>query len=287
MTDDITMLISEISEEIGRLSVLQEGHITPHLRRKNRIRTIHSSLAIENNTLTLDQVTAIIDGKRVLGNPNEIREVRNAYEAYELMLELDPLSVDDLLKAHGLMMAGLIPENGRFRAKGVGVFDGEKIIHMAPPAELVPGQINDLIEWYSMSSLHPLIKWKELFYWLPIEELIQSRQKEYYEAFNLANNVSDSSCFVTLMLEIIRDTLRNTDQVSDQVTDQVDSSVQRLLSVLGDETLSAAEIMKRLGFSHRPSFKKNYLDPALEAHLIERTIPDKPNSSKQRYRKVY
>ena len=130
-------------------------------------------------------------------------------------------------------------------------------------------------------------KWKELFYWLPIEEIIQSRQKEYYEAFNKANNASDSSCFVTLMLEIIRDTLRNTDQVSDQVTDQVDSSVQRLLSVLGDETLSAAEIMKRLGFSHRPSFKKNYLDPALEAHLIERTIPDKPNSSKQRYRKVY
>ena len=92
MTDDITMLVSEISEEIGRLSVLHEGHITPHLRRKNRIRTIHSSLAIENNTLSIDQVTAIIDGKRVLGNPNEIREVRNAYEAYELMLELNPRS---------------------------------------------------------------------------------------------------------------------------------------------------------------------------------------------------
>lgn len=145
MTDDMTMLVSEISEEIGRLSVLQEGHVTPHLRRKNRIRTIHSSLAIENNTLSIDQVTAIIDGKRVLGNPNEIREVRNAYEAYELMLELNPLSVDDLLKVHGLMMAGLIPENGRFRAKCVGVFDGEKIIYMVPPAGFVPRQICDLI----------------------------------------------------------------------------------------------------------------------------------------------
>ena len=316
MTDDITMLVSEISEEIGRLSVLHEGHITPHLRRKNRIRTIHSSLAIENNTLSIDQVTAIIDGKRILGNPNEIREVRNAYEAYDLMLELDPLSVVDLLKAHGLMMDGLIPENGRFRAKGVGVFEGEKIIHMASPAELVPGQISDLIGWYRESRLHPLIKssvfhyefefihpfadgngrmgrmwhtiflgkWKELFYWLPIEELIQSRQKEYYEAFNKANNASDSSCFVTFMLEVIRDTLKDTDQVSDQVTDQVDSPIQRLLSVLGDEALSAAEIMKRLGLSHRPTFRKNYLDPALEAHLIERTIPDKPNSSKQKYR---
>ena len=318
MTDDMTMLVSEISEEIGRLSVLHEGHITPHLRRKNRIRTIHSSLAIENNTLSLDQMTAIIDGKRILGNPNEIMEVRNAYEAYDLMLELDPLSVDGLLKAHGLMMAGLIPENGRFRSKGVGVFDGEKIIHMAPPAEFVPGQINDLLGWYRESSLHPLIKssifhyefefihpfadgngrmgrmwhtlllgkWKELFYWLPIEELIQSRQKEYYEAFNRANTASDSSCFATLMLEIIRDTLRNTDQVGDQATGQVDSSVQRLLSVLGDETLPATEIMKRLGLSHRPTFRKNYLDPALEAHLIERTIPDKPNSSKQKYRKT-
>ena len=91
MTDDITMLVSVISEEIGRLSALQEGNITPHQRRTNRIRTIHASLAIENNTLTIDQVTAIIDGKRILGNPNEIREVRNAYEAYELILELDPL----------------------------------------------------------------------------------------------------------------------------------------------------------------------------------------------------
>ena len=129
-------------------------------------------------------------------------------------------------------------------------------------------------------------KWKELFYWLPIEELIQSRQKEYYEAFNKANNASDSSCFVTFMLEVIRDTLKDTDQVSDQVTDQVDSPIQRLLSVLGDEALSAAEIMKWLGLSHRPTFRKNYLDPAMEAHRIERTIPNKPNSCKQEYLKI-
>ena len=325
ITDEMTVLVSEISEEVGRISVLQEGHVTPHLRRKNRIRTIHSSLAIENNTLSIDQVTAIIDGKRVLGNPNEIREVRNAYDAYELMLELDPLSVDDLLKAHGLMMAGLIPENGVFRTSGVGVFNGQKVIHMAPPAEFVPGQIKDLIAWYKDSRLHPLIKssvfhyefefihpfadgngrmgrmwhtmllgkWKELFFWLPVEELIQSRQKDYYEAFNQANSAGDSSCFVSLMLEIIRDSLKEmavagsvTDQVSDQDTDQVDDSVKRLLAAIGEETLSASEIMKRLGLSHRPTFRKNYLDPALEANLIERTIPDKPNSSKQRYRRI-
>ena len=269
------------------------------------------------NSLTIDQVTAIIAGKRVLGNPNEIREVRNAYDAYELMLELDPLSTDDLLKAHGLMMAGLVPENGKFRSSGAGVFNGEGLIHMAPPAEFVPIQINDLFSWYRESRLHPLIKssvfhyefefihpftdgngrmgrmwhtlllgkWKELFFWLPVEELIQSRQKEYYEALGEADRIADSAGFVELMLEIIRGSLKELSDdrySSDQVSDQVD----RLLSAMGNDTLSAAELMNRLELSHRPSFRKNYLNPALEAHLIERTIPDKPSSSRQKYRKA-
>ena len=141
MTDKMTSLIAEISEQVGRITVLQEEAISPHLRRENRIRTIHSSLAIEHNSLSLEQVTAILDGKRVLGNPNEIKEVQNAYEAYELLLRLNPASVDDLLKAHKLMMNGLMPENGRFRSGGVGVFDGEVLIHMASPAEFVPEHI--------------------------------------------------------------------------------------------------------------------------------------------------
>lgn len=241
MTDKMTSLITEIGEQVGRITVLREGTISPHLRRENRIRTIHSSLAIEHNTLTLEQVTAILDGKRVLGNPNEIREVQNAYEAYELMLQLDPSSVDDLLKAHKLMMSGLVPENGRFRSGGVGVFDGEVLIHMAPPATFVPEHIHNLFAWYQKSELHPLIKsaifhyefefihpfadgngrmgrmwhslllgkWKELFFWLPIEELIQSRQKEYYDALSAANKQADSAKFVELMLEIIRDSLKD------------------------------------------------------------------------------
>ena len=240
MTDEIIFLVSEISEQIGRISVLQEGSVSPHLRRENRIRTIHSSLAIEQNSLSLGQVTAILDGKRVLGNPNEILEVQNAYEAYELMLKLDPGSVEDLLEAHRLMMNGLVPENGRFRTGNVGVFDGSNLVHMAPPAKFVPRQIRDLIEWYQRSAAHPLIKsavfhyefefihpfsdgngrlgrmwhslllgqWKELFYWLPIEELIQSRQAEYYQALGEADQTADCSGFVRLMLEIIRDTLR-------------------------------------------------------------------------------
>lgn len=324
MTDKMVTLLAEISEQVGRITVLQEGKVSPHLRRENRIRTIHSSLAIEHNSLSLDQVTAILDGKRVLGNPNEIREVQNAYQAYELMLKLNPNSVEDLLTAHRLMMQGLVSENGRFRSGGVGVFDGDKLIHMAPPAQFVLQQIQELFSWYAASEMHPLIKsavfhyefefihpfqdgngrmgrmwhslllgqWKELFFWLPIEELIQSRQKEYYDALGVADKMADSAVFVELMLEIIRDTLKDTtvvghstDQDSDQVTDQ-DEPVQKLLSALGEEVLSASELMQRLGLSHRPTFRKNYLSPALEKGIVERTIPDKPNSKNQKYRRA-
>ncbi len=241
MTEKMTLLIAEISEQVGRITVLQEGTISPHLRKENRIRTIHSSLAIERNSLSLEQVTAIIDGKRVLGSPNEIKEVQNAYEAYELMLSLDPSSVDDLLKAHRLMMKGLVPENGRFRSGGVGVFDGDVLIHMAPPAKFVAEHIQNLFAWYQQSELHPLIKsaifhyefefihpfadgngrmgrmwhtlllgeWKKMFLWLPIEDLIRSRQSEYYDALAAADKEIDSAEFVELMLEITRDSSDN------------------------------------------------------------------------------
>ena len=319
-TDRITNLVAAISEQIGRIKVLSHGNLNPHLRKENRIRTIHSSLAIEQNSLSLEQVTAIVDGKRVLGNPNEIREVRNAYDTYNMMLSLDPYAVKDLLKAHRMMMEGLIPENGRFRSGGVGVFAGDVVVHMAPPARLVPGEIQDLFEWYKTSEMHPLIrssifhyefefihpfadgngrmgrmwhslllgKWNEIFYWLPIEELIRSRQQEYYNAFGASNRESDSSAFVELMLEIILDTLRETTVVGnaeESTKAAANSYIQKLLHVLGDEELSAAEIMRRLGLSHRPTFRKNYLNPALEQGFINRTIPDKPNSRNQKYRR--
>lgn len=323
LTEKMITLVAEISEQVGRIALMEGGSVKAHLRRENRIKTIHSSLAIEHNSLSLDQVTAIVDGKRVLGNPNEIKEVQNAYQAYELILSLDPDSVDDLLRAHRLMMKDLVPENGVFRSKGVGIFDGNRLIHMAPPAEFVPMQIRNLFEWYRESELHPLIKsavfhyefefihpfmdgngrtgimwhslllghWKELFFWLPVEELIQTRQKDYYNALEQSDRESDSSVFVELMLEIIRDTLvsmtvvgSQTDQVTDQVTDQDKTPVERLLTIMGNETLPAQEMMKRLGLSHRPTFRENYLHPALEQGLIEMTVPEKPNSRNQKYR---
>lgn len=325
MTNQIIDLLMQISEQLGRITVLQPESITPYLRKENRIRTIHSSLAIEHNTLTKEQVTAIINGKRVLGNPNEIKEVQNAYQAYELMLNLDPYSVDDLLNAHRLMMQDLIKENGKFRTGAVGVYEGEKVIHVAPPAKFVSGQIKDLIRWYQGSELQPLVKsaifhyefefihpfadgngrmgrlwhtillgqWKELFYWLPIEDLIRKRQNDYYDALGKADKDGDSSEFVQMMLQVIKDTLVDyedaTDQDADQETDQVkmdNPNVKKLLDAIGEETMSAKELMEKLGLSHRPTFRNNYLNPALVLGVIERTIPDKPNSRNQRYKKV-
>ena len=317
MTDKITNLTADICELLGQIKILSNGKFSPYLRKENRIRTIHSSLAIEHNSLSLEQVTAIIDGRRILGNPVEIKEVKNAYTTYEMMLTLDPFSVDDLLKAHEAMMKELISENGRFRSGGVGVFNGKALVHMAPPANMVPGQIQDLFSWYKASEIHPLIRsaifhyefefihpfadgngrmgrmwhslllgrWNEIFYWLPVEDLIRSRQEEYYKALGKSDRDADSSAFVEFLLQVILDTLQNTTVVgNDEVEEQKDPLVDTLREAIGKDTLSATEIMKRLGLSHRPTFRQNYLNPALSHGVIEMTIPDKPNSRNQKYR---
>ena len=317
MTDKITNLTAAICELLGQIKILSRGNLAPHLRKENRIRTIHSSLSIEHNSLTLEQVTAIIDGRRILGNPVEIQEVKSAYTAYEMMLTLDPYSVDDLLKAYKAMMNELISENGRFRSGGVGVFNGKVLVHMAPPANMVPGQIQDLFTWYKTAEIHPLIRssifhyefefihpfadgngrmgrmwhslllgrWNEIFYWLPVEELIRLRQEEYYNALGKSDTDADSCAFVEFLLQVIMDTLQNTTVVgNDDVEEQRDPLVDKLREAIGNDVLSTSEIMKRLGLSHRPTFRQNYLNPALSNGIVEMTIPDKPNSRNQKYR---
>ena len=240
MTDEITNLVIEIAEITGAMTVSEQLSKNPKLRRVNRVRSIHSSLAIEQNSLTKEQVSDIIDGKRVLGPPQDIREVQNAYEAYEIMTKLNPYSVKDLLKVHKIMMGGLVKEAGVFRSKGVGVYAGEQLIHAGTPANYVPDLIGQLFDWLKKSNLHPLIKgcifhyefefihpfvdgngrlgrlwhtlilakWQEFFLWIPIETIIHERQDDYYKALNASNVVSESTIFVQFMLLLIRDLLK-------------------------------------------------------------------------------
>ena len=316
ITENMMNLVAEISEIVGRITSWEHMNANPKLRRNNRIRTIHASLAIENNTLSLEQVTAIINGKRVLGAPAEIREVQNAYQAYDQLLSFDPYSLNDLLHAHGMLMNDLVGEAGVFRSGGVGVFNGDHLIHMAPPAEFVHGQIADLLAWAKDSKTHPLIKscifhyefefihpfadgngrmgrmwhtlllyqWKPLFAWLPVESVIRERQEEYYAALRTADSTGQSTPFVEFLLKAVLDALREVE--ADAVPEANASPTLRLLlEKLGNEELSASELMHRLGLKNRAAFSRTYLKPALEQGLIQMTIPDKPNSSKQRYKR--
>ncbi len=307
--------MGDICEQIGRYASLETGILSPQLRRENRIRTVHSSLAIENNTLPLDQVTAILDDKRVLGLPREIQEVRNAFQAYEHLDQWNPGSQKDLLAAHRLMMAGLVDNPGSFRSGGAGIFRGRNLVHMAPPTDRVHILMNDLLAWLKKTDEHPLVagsifhyelefihpfsdgngrmgrlwqtlilfQWKALFAYLPVESVIHDRQEEYYHSLVRSDTLSDATPFIEFMLESLRFALEETmltDQVSDQVTDQV----MKLLLILSENKYKTVDLMKKLGLSHRPTFRKNYLEPALASEWIERTYPDSPRSPKQQYR---
>lgn len=239
MTENITNLVIEIGEFVGRITAHDELSINPRLRRENRIKTIYSSLAIEQNTMSLEQVSDVLDGKRVLAPPQDIREVKNAYEAYEELQKMNPYSIKDLLKAHKFMMNGLVSEAGTFRSKGVGVYAGEQLIHAGTPPQYVPELMKELFDWLKTSKLHPLVKscifhyefefihpftdgngrtgrlwhslilqkWKPFFAWLPVETLIYEKQMEYYRVLNQANTDGESTVFVEFMLQMIRDSL--------------------------------------------------------------------------------
>ena len=253
ITSKIIELISNISEKIGEINSLQDSPYHVQLRKENRIKTIHSSLAIENNSLSLKQITAIIEGKRVLGNPNEIQEVKNSIQAYDLLLSLNPYKEKDLLKAHKLMMQNLVERNGKYRTDGVGIFDGKKVVHMAPPADRIPELMGDLFEWLKTSDTHPLIKscvfhyefefihpfqdgngrmgrlwqtailkeWKEVFAWLPVETLVKENQKEYYSALGVSDSAANSTKFIEFMLTLILNTIEEIIKAEEKVTKKV------------------------------------------------------------------
>lgn len=318
ITNRIVSYVASISEKIGRITLLSDMEAKPHLRKNNRIKSIHSSLKIEANSLSLNQVRDVINGKLVLGEQKEIQEVKNAYDAYEKILELDPYSIDDLKKFHGIMTRYIVEKSGDFRRGEEGVFNGEQCIFMAPPAQYVPQLMNELFGWMreAQTKVHPLVlssvfhyefvfihpfsdgngrmarlwhtailsKWKPIFEYIPIESQVEKFQEDYYDAIARCHVEGESTFFIEFMLSQIDKIL---DELSVQISDdyqQIPESVQKLLAVMEyDISYTGNALMEKLGLKSREGFRRNYLRPAMEMHLIHMTIPDKPNSRNQRY----
>lgn len=252
ITNQMIDYVAEIAELVGKISATSSLSTNPTLRRSNRIRTIHGSLAIEQNTLSLEQVTAVLNGKYVLAPPKDIAEVKNAYEIYDRLEELDPYSVDDLLTAHGIMTRGLVDESGMFRTRPVGVVDNEgHVLHFGTLPQYVPDLVMELLDWVKISKLHMLIrscvfhyelelihpfadgngrigrlwhtlllsKWNPAFAWLPVESIIHDRQQEYYAAINASNNQGESTVFIEFMLSAIKASLTEAIDTSDAMSD--------------------------------------------------------------------
>ena len=310
ITSKAINLISQISEKIGEIHNLENTAHSVHLRKKNRIKTIHSSLAIENNSLTIEQITAIIEGKRVLGSPTEIQEVKNAVQAYELLLTLNPYQEEDLLRAHRLMMNELVNRSGKYRKDGVGIFDGRNVVHVAPPADRVPFLISDLFQWLKDTDVHPLIKssvfhyefefihpfedgngrmgrlwqtvilkeWKPLFAWLPVETLIKEHQNEYYQALGLSDTNSDSTAFIEFMLSVLLNTIESIlaaeSKITVKITQKITVNQQKIIQAIKENPyITQEELAAAVGIA-RLNIIKN-MKKLQQQRVITRVGADK------------
>ena len=310
-------LISEISALVTKMDYRSLNR-NLKLRKKNRVRSIQSSLQIEANSMTVEQVTDIMNGKKVLGPPRDIKEVKNAIEAYKLLPELDPYSIKDLLRTHGIMMADLTDQSGMFRTVGVNVVNSStgEVIHYAPHPDYVPRFIEELMQWASTSEDHPLIiscvfhhefeyihpftdgngrtgrlwqnlilsKWNDLMASIPVESMIRRHQEEYYEAISRSTADGDSGVFIEFMLErtdrILDDTIAQISRESAETSEYV----KRLLAAMEyDVPYTSNELLNRLGLRSKETLRKNYLNPAIGLGLLRMTLPKKPNSRNQRY----
>lgn len=318
ITNKMISLVASISEKIGSINITNNIDKRPYLRKNNRIKSIHSSLKIEANSLSLDEVHEIIDGRLVLGDRKEIQEVKNAYDAYEKIGSINPYDYNDLKKIRGIMTKYLIQESGAFRKGEEGVFDGDRCIFMAPPAKFVPNLMEELFDWMKKEkdNIHPLIlssifhyefvfihpftdgngrmarlwhtallsKWNKIFEYLPLENQIEKLQQDYYSAISKCHIDGESTIFIEFMLEQINNVL---DDYSNQVkdNDEINSlDIKKLLDVMEyGIQYSTIDLMSKLSLSSREGFRRNYLKPALNGNYIRMTIPDKPNNKNQRY----
>ena len=320
ITPEILSKSTIISEKIAKLDNYSNLNKKPYLRKQTRINSIHSSLAIENNSLTIEQVKDVIDGKMVMGPQKEIQEVKNAYNAYEMIPNVDPYSIADLKKVHGVMTFLTVEESGEFRVGAEGVFDGDKCIFVCPPPEMINTLMQNLFDWMSENkdTLHPLIlssvfhyefvfihpfsdgngrtarlwqnillyNWKEVFEYLPIESLIHKYQTEYYKVIDNCNKKGNSTEFIEFMLRMIDETLDGALSTPSVSINQETININKLLNCLESNVpLSANEIMQRLNIKSKTTLRNGYLHPAIKMGLVKLTNPDNPNSSKQTYYK--
>lgn len=319
ITSEMVELVGEIMENLGKLTAVDNLSKLPKLRRISRIKSIHSSLAIENNTLSVEQVTDVINGKRVLAPKKDIEEVQNAFKAYELLGNIDAFNLNDLLKVHGIMMNGLVKEAGQLRTGQVGVYNQNgKVVHLAPPAEFVPMQLSGLFKWinesnsnmlikssifhYEFEFIHPfndgngrmgrfwqtalLASWKPIFAWLPIESLIKDNQQDYYNTISLSTSQGKSNAFIMFMLNVINKVIKEVLIDSKNHLNHLSNQIDKLMKVIDYYPQSTTELMQKLKLKSKLSFRKNYLQPALTAGLISMTEPNKPTSKNQKYFKV-
>ncbi len=253
LTNTMLHQVIEISRVLGILEFSVKSDLK--LRKENRIKSIHSSLAIENNSLTEKQVTDIIDGKRVLGDPKEIREVKNAYDAYEEILTLDPYRQKDFLKAHRLLTAGIVNEAGKYRSRDIGIFDEiGNVVHMGARPQYLQALMDDLFAWgkndntpelikscvfhYEIETIRPfadgngrmgrlwqtviLANWNPIFAWIPIETLIYENQRDYYKVLEQVDQETNSNRFIEFMLAIILKTLKSYLTVTSNLEQKID-----------------------------------------------------------------
>ena len=321
ITDNILLYVASISEKIGRITLIDNIESKPHLKKNNRIRSIHSSLKIEANSLSFNQVRDVINGKLVLGEKKEIQEVKNAYDAYEKILDIDPYNIEELKRFHGIMTKYIIEESGTFRKGEEGVFNGDECIFMAPLAQFVPQLMNQLFNWMMKSEgkVHPLIlssifhyefvfihpfsdgngrmarlwhtallaKWKPIFGYIPIESQIEKFQEDYYAAIARCHVDGESTFFIEFMLAQIDKILDEFSVRIKEVNEQTTEYVKKLLGIMEyDIPYTSSALMERLGLKSKEGFRRNYLKPAVDMNFIQMTIPDKPNSRNQRYIKI-
>lgn len=314
----------KIVESLMRLEFRPEFKSDIKLHRENRLRTVHSSLAIEGNSLSLHEVKAVIQGKLVAGRQEEIKEVKNAYEAYDKIMDFDPYSVKDFLKAHSYMTQGLVKEAGKFRMGDVAVFDGEVAIHVGAPPQFVHKLIEDLLKWAKLSDLHPILKsaivhyeietihsfsdgngrmgrlwqtlllakWNGIFAWIPMESVLYQKRPKYYESIEKSREPNDSGVFIEYTLSAIYDMLILQEKHQEKHQEEHQEKYQRelnqvelsILSAFHANPLSKKELFDAIGIKGDSRAFKRNIKPLIDSELIEMTVPDKPTSKLQRYR---